>query len=489
MGKAIEVLRETLGTIFDLRAASAVLEWDQQVNMPPGGVTDRAYQLSTLGRIAHEKFASEATGAAIEAARQEVQKADPDSDDARLVKKTSHDYDKAVRVPSEFVAEFSRVTSIALDAWERARPANDFASFAPHLNEVFRLRRTYAGFFAPYVHPYDPMLDDFEQGLTTDQVRVIFDELRPRQVALVRAITDHGRPVDNRVLEREYDTQKQWDFGLEVSRAFGYDFNRGREDRSAHPFTRLYPKLLASSIASTMHETGHALYDQGSRPELDRTPLLGGSSLVIHESQSRMWENMVGRSLPFWKAFYPRLQSYFPDQLKDTDVVAFHRAMNKVAPSLIRVEADEATYNLHVMLRFELEVALAEDSIAVKDLPAAWNDKMREYLGITPPSDTDGVMQDVHWSGGMLGYFPTYALGNLAAAQLWEKIQADLPDLPQQIERAEFGALLAWLREHIHQHGGKFEANELLRRVVGSELSAGPYLNYLETKFGAIYEL
>lgn len=501
MGSKIEALRERLNEWFDLRSASAVLEWDQQVNMPPGGASGRAYQLSTLSRIAHEMFTSAKMGAAIEAARSETRDADPDSDGARLVKKVAHDYDKAVRVPPDFVAEFSRVTSLAHEAWQKARPANDFASFAPHLEEVFRLRRAYAEFFAPYDHPYDPMLDDYEQGLTMPKVRAVFDELRPRQVALVRAIAERGTPADGRVLIREFDVVKQWDFGLEVARAFGYDFERGRQDRSAHPFTttfglgdvrittRLYPNLLASSIASTMHETGHALYDQGSRPELDRTPLLGGSSLILHESQSRMWENLVGRSLAFWKAFYPRLKTYFPEQLADTDLIAFHRAMNRVEPSLIRVEADEATYNLHIMLRFDLEILLAEDRLPVSSLPEAWNDKMREYLGITPPNDSDGVMQDVHWSGGIFGYFPTYALGNLAAAQLWEKIQKDIPDLDRRIEAGQFAPLLGWLRENIYQHGSKFEANELLLRVTGSELTAAPYLQYLETKFGEIYRL
>jgi carboxypeptidase Taq len=440
-------------------------------------------------------------GAALQAGESAAAGLDPDSDDACLVRKVAHDYGKARRVPADYVAENSRVTAMAHDAWSKARPANDFASFRPHLQEVVRLRRAYAEFFAPYDHPYDPMLDDFERGLKMPQVKAVFDELRPRQVALVRAVAERGRPVDNRLLHRDYDLQKQWDFGVEVARAFGYDFERGRQDKSAHPFTttfglgdvrittRLYPNLLSSSIFSTMHETGHALYEQGSPPELDRTPLLGGSSLAIHESQSRLWENLVGRSLSFWKGYYPRLRSLFPEQLADVDLTAFHRAINKVEPSLIRVEADEATYNLHIMLRFELEIALAEGDLPVGDLPAAWNDKMRDYLGLTPPNDAQGVLQDVHWSGGILGYFPTYALGNLVAAQLWEKINADLPDLPGQIEKSDFSALLGWLRTNIHRHGSKFEATELLQRVVGSGLSAAPYLKYLESKFGEIYGL
>ena len=501
MGTQIDRLRTLLEEVFDLRASAAVLEWDQQVNMPSGGAPGRAMQLSLLSRLAHERFIADEIGAALETATAEAAGLDPDSDDACLVRKVIHDYSKARRVPASYVAENSRATSMAHDAWLKARPANDFRSFRPHLEEVFDLRRAYSEFFAPYDHPYDPMLDDFEQGLKTPQVRAVFDELRPRQVALVRAITERGKPVDNSLLHREYDVRKQWDFGLEVARAIGYDLDRGRQDKSAHPFTttfglgdvrittRLYPNLLSSSIFSTMHETGHALYDQGSAPELDRTPLLGGSSLAIHESQSRLWENLVGRSLAFWKGFFPRLKALFPEPLSDVDLVTFHRAINKVEPSLIRVEADEATYNLHIMLRFELETALSEKRLAVADLPAAWNEKMREYLGLTPPDDAQGVMQDVHWSGGILGYFPTYALGNLVASQLWAKITSDIPRLTEQIERAQFGELLEWLRLNIHRHGSKFEATELLQRTVGGGLSAAPYLKYLETKFGEIYGL
>jgi carboxypeptidase Taq len=501
MATQLEHLRNLLGEVFDLRAASAVLQWDQQVNMPSGGADNRASQLSTLEGLAHQKFTSDELGRALDGAQAEAASLDPDSDDARLVRKVRRDFEKARKVPSDFVAEFARISALAQEAWTRARPANDFASFRPHLEKVFEMRRQYADFFAPFEHRYDAMLDDFEPGLKAAQVRAVFEELRPRQVALVRAIQERGRPIDDGFLHKEYDIQKQWDFGIEVAKAYGYDFERGRQDKSAHPFTttfglgdvrittRFYSNLPTSSIFSTMHETGHALYDQGSRPELDRTPLLGGTSLAIHESQSRMWENFVGRGRPFWTAFLPRLKSYFPDQLGSADLETFYRAVNKVEPSLIRVEADEATYNLHIMLRFDLELALAENSLDVRLLPEQWNAKMREFLGLTPPNDSQGVMQDVHWSTGLMGYFPTYALGNLVAAQLWERIQTDLPRLNQEISQGKFASLLAWLREHIHQHGGKFEPVELLQRVVGSGLSAQPYLRYLEAKFGEIYGL
>ena len=501
MATELERLRHSLGEIFDLRAASAVLQWDQQVNMPPGGAANRAAQLSTLDQLAHEKFIADAMGELLASTQTETASLDPDSDGPRLVRKAQRDFLKARKVPAEFVGEFARVSALAQEAWTRARPANDFATFRPHLEKVFELRRQYAQFFAPFDHPYDPMLDDFEPGLKAAQVKAVFDELRPRQVALVRAIQERGRPVDDSFLHLEFDVQKQWDFGIEVAKAYGYDFERGRQDKSAHPFTttfglgdvrittRFYPKLLTSSIFSTMHEAGHALYDQGSRPELDRTPLLGGTSLAIHESQSRMWENFVGRGRAFWTGFLPRLKNYFPQQLGSVKIEEFYRAVNKVEPSLIRVEADEATYNLHIMLRFDLELALAEDRLDVRHLPEEWNAKMREFLGLTPPNDSQGVLQDVHWSTGLMGYFPTYALGNLIAAQLWERIQADLPRLNDEIAQGRFGSLLAWLREHLHQHGSKFEPVELLQRVLGTGLSAQPYLRYLETKFGEVYGL
>ena len=298
-----------------------------------------------------------------------------------------------------------------------------------------------------------------------------------------------------------YDVQKQWDFGVEVITKFGYDWKRGRQDKSAHPFTtnfgiddvrittRVFPNHLSSAIFSTMHESGHAMYEQGIDHALSRTPLAGGTSLAIHKSQSRMWENLVGRSLPFWEHFYPLLQKNFPEQLGKVSLDAFYKGINKVEPSLIRVEADEATYNLHIMLRLELEMAMMEGKLAVKDLPEAWNTGMQDYLGITPPDDAKGVLQDVHWSTGLMGYFSTYALGNLVSLQLWERILADIPDLYDQFRRGEFSALLGWLRKNIHRHGSKYEPQELIQRITGSKIDPNPYINYLQTKFGQIYEI
>jgi carboxypeptidase Taq len=307
--------------------------------------------------------------------------------------------------------------------------------------------------------------------------------------------------VDDSFLHQPFDEQKQWDFGVEVITKFGYDWHRGRQDRTVHPFTtnfgindvrittRFIPDYFSSAFFSTTHETGHALYEQGVDQALARTPMAGGASMALHESQSRLWENLVGRSCDFWEGFYPRLQEYFPAQLGNVSLDAFYKGINRVQPSLIRIESDEATYNLHIMLRLELEIALVEGSLEVKDLPEAWNTRMQEYLGLTPPDDAHGVMQDVHWSSGLMGYFSTYALGNLVSAQLWERINADIPDVTGQIRRGEFSSLLGWLREKIHRHGAKYEPQELVQRITGSRIDPAPYLRYLQSKYGEIYGL
>jgi carboxypeptidase Taq len=494
-------LLELLGEIVDLNEAEALLGWDQQTYMPPGAAENRAMQLSTISRIAHEKFINDEIGDLIEAVMPSLSDMDPDSDEVRIVKHVRREYDKQRKVPSKWVAEFSKVTALAQQSWTEARKQSNFSLFQPDLTKVLDLRREYAEFFAPYDHVYDPLLDDFEPGMKTADVKHVFDSLRPRQVELVQAILESPYQVDDSFLHQHFDEQKQWDFGLEVVKALGFDFNRGRQDKSAHPFTtsfsandvrittRIRPEFLSVALFGSIHEAGHAMYEQGVKASLARTPTASAISLALHESQSRMWENLVGRSRPFWIAFYPRLQEYFPSQLGEVDLESFYRAVNKVEQSLIRTEADEATYNLHIMLRFELELALIEGKLEVAELPEVWNTKMEEYIGITPPNDADGVLQDIHWSAGIFGYFSTYSLGNLVAAMLWEKIQAEIPDLEEQFKEAKFDRLLQWLRVNIHEHGAKFEPAELIKRVTGKELTAEPYVQYLKDKFGEIYQL
>jgi carboxypeptidase Taq len=499
MDKKLERFKALLAEITDLNGAAALLGWDQQVNLPPGGAEARGNQLGTLGRLIHDKVTSPKLGKLLDELKASAGSLDPASDDACMIRVIARDFDKATRVPGEFVVELSQVQAQAYQAWVEARQKSDFSIFRPHMEKVVELAHRYVSFFPPADHPYDLLLDNFEPGMKTTEVKAIFDAVRPKQVELIKAIAQKPQ-VDDSFLHQAFDTQKQWAFGEEVITKFGYDWNRGRQDKAPHPFTqamsvsdvrittRLDANFLNTMIFGTMHEAGHALYGQGAAPELERIGLADGASLAVHESQSRLWENLVGRSLPFWEHFYPRLQESFP-QLKDVPVRKFYQGINKVQPSLIRVEADEATYNLHIMLRMEIEIALIEGKVAAKDLPEVWNSKMQDYLGVTPPNDARGVLQDVHWSTGQLGYFSTYALGNLVSAQLWEKINQDIPDLPDQIRAGKFDALLGWLREKVHRHGRKFEPQQLVQMVTGSKIDPAPYLRYLNKKFGEIYVL
>jgi carboxypeptidase Taq len=500
MEEQIKELKDILGEVRDLDYASAILEWDEQVNMPAEGSHERGEQLATLKRIAHLKFTSNGVGEILETLSPSLGNLDPDSDDARLVRQAQREFRIRTKVPADYVSREARVTSAAHQTWVKARAASDFSIFHPTLREIVELKREYSSFFAPFEHPYDPLLDQFEPGMKTLEVGQIFNRIRPQQTALIQAIS--GRPeTDDSFLHQPYSKEKQWEFGAEVITRYGYEWKRGRQDYAPHPFctsfglgdvritTRIYPDQFGPGLFSTLHECGHALYEQGVSQSLARTPLANGASLGIHESQSRMWENLVGRSRPFWDYYYPRLQEVFPFQLGSVPLDLFFKAVNKVKPSLIRVDADEATYNLHVMLRLELEVAMIEGSIAIGDLPEAFDQKMEEYLGIRPPDEASGVLQDVHWSMGILGYFPTYAIGNLISGQLWERIQEDIPDLEDQIRRGDFATLLAWNREKIHRHGAKFEPQELVERITGSRIDPDPYLRYLKEKFGEIYQI
>ncbi len=494
-------LKARLAEVNDVGRAAALLSWDQQTQMPPAGAEARAYQLGTLSKIAHEMQVADETGRLIEAAAAELDGADYDSDEAGLLRVARRDYDQARRLPPEFVAEFARTTALAHEVWAKARAENKFEDFRPMLEKVFDLARQAAEYLGYTDHIYDALLDQFEPGMKTAQVRAIFDDLKKDLLPLVRALAERLDRVDDSVLRQAFDEDKQRDFSYEVIKRFGYDFQRGRVDRAVHPFairfsindvritTRYDRNFLNMALFGAMHETGHALYELGVDPALERTPLASGASLGVHESQSRLWENLIGRSRGFWTHFYPALQQTFPAQLGGVSLDTFYRAINKVSPSFVRVEADEVTYNLHIMLRFELEQEVLEGKVKVADLPEVWNARMAEYLGVTPPSDALGVLQDVHWSGGMIGYFATYALGNLISVQLWEKALADVPDIPAQIERGEFGALREWLRQNVHRHGRKYMPDELVGRVTGEGIQSRSYMRYLKTKYGEIYGL
>lgn len=500
MSDKLKRLKELLGEVSDINHAESVLSWDQQVSIPPKGHEARGQQLATLGKLAHERATTDEIGKLIDELKTEFDGADPASDEAAMIRVASRNYDKATRVPSEFIAEQAVVSSKAFEAWGEARAKSDFSIFKPHLEKVVELTKKYVSFFPPADHPYDTLLDDYEPGMKTAEVKEIFDNLRPKQVELIKAIAG-AKQVEADFLFTEYDEKKMNDFGVDVVTKYGYDWTRGRQDKALHPFettfsvndvritTRFETDNPTAMVFSTMHEAGHGMYEQGVNPAYERTPLESGTSLAVHESQSRMWENLVGRSLPFWEHFFPSFKKTFAKQLDGVDVKSFYKAINKVEPSLIRVNADEATYNLHVMLRLELEIAMVEGSVAIKDLPEIWNAKMEDYLGITPPNDAKGVLQDVHWSSGLLGYFSTYALGNLISAQLWEKINEDITGLDDQVREGKFSELLEWLRKNIYQHGQKFEPQTLVEKVTGSKITSEPYVRYLTKKYSDIYGL
>ncbi|TMC71874.1 MAG: carboxypeptidase M32 [Chloroflexi bacterium] len=499
MSDSLQRLKEILGEVTDVNRASAVLTWDQETYMPPGGVANRADQLTTLRRLAHVRFTSEEVGRLLEEAEGEVGGLPFDSDDASIVRVTRRDYDLARKLPTELVAEIARAGATARPVWQKARQDSDFTLFEPYLERNVELNRKVADALGYRERPYDALLDRTEPGLTTDQLEAIFAQLKGAIVPLVGDVARHSEAVDDSVLYRGFDPDAQVAYALQVVIKLGYDPERGRQDLSTHPFTisfgpgdvrittRVSRDFFNECLFGSIHEAGHGMYNQGIGQNLDRTPLWSGASPGVHESQSRLWENMVGRSAAFWRYFYPSLRNAFPGPLKGVDEESFFRAVNKSYPSLIRVEADEVTYNLHILLRFELENELLEGSLKVADLPEAWNARIKSYLGIDVPNDREGVLQDIHWSGVSFAIFPGYTLGNLMGAQLMEKARKELPDLDGTIERGEFGVLLKWLRTNVYRHGRKFTPNELMERVTGQPLTAEPWIAYVRQKFGALY--
>ncbi len=501
MGEHVERLKQHLYRYHDLQAVDSILGWDQEVYMPPMGIQARGEQMATIASMAHEIFTSAETGRLLEAAEVEVAGMDYDSDEASLVRVIRRDYDKMTKIPTELVAERARITAQAFVAWRAAREQADYSLFQPHLQNVVDWCYKVVDILGYKEHPYDTLLDFFEPGMTTAEVTRLFSELKAGLVPLLQDIVNRGKPVDDAFFNQEYPEERQWDVSMAVLREIGYDFTRGRQDKTAHPFTttfsvndvrvtnRLIRNRPQSSFFSAVHEGGHALYEQGVNPAYERTALMGGATLGVHESQSRLWENIVGRSRAFWRYFLPVFRAFFPEQTAGVTLDQFYRAINKVEPSFIRVEADEVTYNMHIFVRFELEQALITGDLHVADVPEAWNAKYQAYLGITPPNDALGCLQDVHWSHGTLGYFPTYALGNLMAAQLYAAAKQDLPDLEESFARGEFSLLLNWLREKIHRHGTKFTAAELMQRVTGGSIEAQPLVDFLRAKYTEIYEL
>ena len=494
-------LKARLAEIHDIEAAASLLYWDQATYMPPGGASARGRQLATLQQISHSKFTDPAVGELLEDLRPYEESLPYDSDEASLIRVTRRNYETAVRVPAKFMAKLSMHRTGAYEAWVVARPTNSFATVEPYLEKTLELSRELANFFPNYEHIADPLIDFADYGMKASFLRSLFAELRKELVPIVEAITSQPS-VDDSCLHQLYPEAQQLEFTLKILEQLGYDFQRGRQDKTHHPFmtnfsigdvritTRVYENDLGQALFSTIHEMGHALYEQGINQDYEGTPLAAGTSSGIHESQSRLWENLVGRSLGFWKYFYPQLQGFFSSQLGDVSLDTFYRAINKVGRSLIRTDADEVTYNLHVMIRFDLELQLLEGSLDVRDLPDAWNERYRSDLGIVPETDTDGVLQDVHWYTGQIGgMFQGYTLGNLMSAQFFEAALRDHPKILIDIEQGQCITLHSWLKEKIYQHGCKYTATELIKGVTGASLRIEPFIRYIRRKYGQLYTL
>lgn len=496
---AYQTLLANVKEIDDLNKAAGLMAWDREVNMPPGGAAERIAQMTTLSSLIHRMSTSDELGEMIEDAAAELDGADYDSDEVSLVRLLRRTYADARKLPTEFVTRSTEISGQAREAWVRARAENDFARFLPWLEQIVALCQEMADLYGYEDEPYDALLDKYETGMKTAEVRAIFDSVKAELVPLREAIDNSPVKPDDRLLHQPFDIGRQKEFAHFIAETVGYDFNRGHLGTVIHPFaisfsrndaritTRWYPDFICPGLFGTLHECGHAMYEQGTGPDLARTPLARGTSLGIHESQSRMMENIVGRSRGFWRAHFPRLQALFSDALGEHTAEDFYRAVNKTQPSFIRVEADELTYNFHIILRFELEQAMLNGDLRAADLPVAWNDKMQTLLGIVPPDDAQGCLQDVHWSRPGFGYFPTYALGNLYAAQFFATAVGQNPSMEAELAQGKTTALVGWLRENIHRHGRKYTPGELVRRVTGRPLDHTAFMEYVTAKFGELY--
>jgi len=501
MEPKLEALKVRLMEVNDLDMAGSLLGWDQATYMPPGGAEARGRQMATLGRLSHEKFTSDEVGHLLDDLKAYEASLPYDSDDASLIRVTRRDYERRVRVPAEFVGRLTEHGAASYQAWTVARPANDFAAVRPNLEKTLDLSRELANYFPGYTHIADPLIDFLDYGMRADSVRKLFAELRAELVPIMQAITAHP-PADDSCLKRHYPEAAQLAFGAEIIKAYGFDFNRGRQDKTHHPFmtkfslgdvritTRVKEDDLTEALFSTMHESGHAMYELGINRAYEGTPLAGGTSAGVHESQSRLWENVVGRSRGMWQHYYPKLQAAFPQQLGGVPLDTFYRAINKVQRSLIRTDADEVTYNLHVMVRLDFELDLLEGQLSIRDLPEAWHERYETDFGITAPNDSDGVLQDVHWYSGQIGgVFQGYTLGNILGAQFYATALKAHPEITAEIAQGKFSTLHGWLAANVYAPGSKYTAPELVERVTGGPMAIGPYIAYLKNKYGELYDL
>jgi carboxypeptidase Taq len=492
-------LKNKLQEMYHLGSALAVLNWDQETYMPPKGALQRAMTIANLSGILHEKFTSKVFESLLKKSKELLDDEKLDSSEAAIVREIWREFERQKRLPVEFVKEMAQVCSEGHNIWIEAKKKSDFKIFLPKLKRIVELKRREAELVGYKKSPYDALLDSYEPHATAEEVSITLAELKDFLVPFLQKIRESKVKIDSNMLKGNFSVEKQRKFNEEVAKKIGYDFEAGRLDVSEHPFstgfhpqdaritTRFKKDDLLDSLFGTIHETGHALYEQGLLTENFGTPLGESISLGIHESQSRMWENIVGKSLLFWKYFHPILQKKFPKPFAKINVDEFYRVINHVEPSLIRIESDEVTYNLHIILRFEIEKDLVEGTIEVENLPEIWNAKVKEYLGIEVPNDASGVLQDVHWSGGGIGYFPTYTLGNLYSAQFWSAAKKGIINLEDEISHGEFSHLREWLRKNIHMHGKIYTADQLVREVTGEPLSSRYFVDYIKEKFGSIY--
>lgn len=501
MQKLYDELKTRLNEIYDLQNINLLLGWDEATYMPPGGSEARGRQSALVGRLMHEKSIDPELGKLLDQLQPYGESLPYDSDEASLIRVARRDFERAIKVPPQFMGDLYEQSSKSYNAWVVARPANDFKSLIPLLEKSVDLSRQLADFFPGYEHIADPLIDYADYGMKATTLRGLFAQLRRELVPIVQAITSQPA-IDDSFLKLHYPQAQQLAVGAAIVKKLGYDFTRGRQDLTLHPFmtkfslgdvritTRVDENDLSSALFSTIHEAGHAMYEQGIRRDLEGTPLAEGVSAGLHESQSRTWENLVGRSHGFWEYFYPQLQSAFPEQLKNVPMESFYRAVNKVQRSLIRTEADEVTYNLHVMIRFDIELALLEGNLLVRDLPEYWHVRYNADMGMRAPDDRDGVMQDVHWFSGLVGgSFQGYTLGNIIGALFYSHALAAHPQIPSEMAQGKFDTLHHWLVENVYQHGKKFTADELIARVTGGNLTIDPYIAYLKAKYGEIYQL
>ncbi|MGI5853981.1 MAG: carboxypeptidase M32 [Bacillota bacterium] len=501
MKEKFDRLMEILKDVSDLNKAAGVLSWDQQTYMPPAGAEARSEQLATLSKISHQIMTGEETTRLILELEPWIDTLDPDSIEALSYKRLRHEFDKIIKIPSDLIVKFAKAQGLSSNAWVKAKNESNYELFRPHLQQIVDLLKEMITYLGYQKRPYDTLLDLHEPGMVTDEIFPVFQQLKDGLIPLVKYCTSKDNQPSDAILHGDFPEKAQWDCFAEIVRTMGFDFNRGRQDATEHPFTTSFspndvritnhisPEFLAGGLFGIIHEAGHGLYDQGLPVEYEHLPIGGTSSSGVHESQSLLWENVVGRSRPFWQYFYPVLQKYFPDNrnLKNNDAEAFYRAINKVTPSLIRIDADEVTYNLHIFLRFELELEIFEGKLDLKDLPEIWNERMYSYLGIRPRKDSEGVLQDVHWSEGMFGYFPSYTLGHVLSVQIYELATKEHPSIPDEIAAGQFSTLLKWLNKNVHAHAGKYDSRELIRHITGGTLKAEPYLNYIQKKYHELY--